>query len=1106
MLLLIAHTTISTLYITSYQHVYSEPHPLALILGQTSSLTEDILEDRGYSVEIDPSAISDLTGYDVIILEGPFTQVALDSLEDYVQGGGGLVYTAGSVGSLDLAANYDWLGAQTIGASGLGENVTVSIDNPLDSSLLEGTVLRLQSVEQEGAIWVDNLEPGADVLARYTSGNVFAYSYDSDGRVYFQAYSDAGVGDAEAQVNAEQLLGSGIIWATAEPEVSDLLPPGYTTSAGHNKPANSMVVEFSQPGFQSQELAVPDDPVKQIFVTADAGLINPRLYFTIDGQEYRYNIQTDKGTLLDLPSNMNITDASYTVDGWSSGVGRVGFITFNAMPSCNIPSGASVTPSSIPHDAVALGSTGPAGGVGIDSPPVPVSSLLAGFDHETSGYVLGFNSSFECPIQPAAIEITFDEPIVLSDARVVNDGPWGLVGYAENLGDAIVYVKISLPKGTALPSGFTVEPSSDAPTQIHSVSFSESSLEVHEVTEPNKKVSALWVSADTSLVDPHMYLLAGEEWHSIEIDQAGSSLVRFVPSIQIDEIYAAADAGSGSVSVSYAYPVTVDARAGSDQTVLEEQMVYLDGRGSTGPVGSLSFKWTQIDGPSVTLRDANTATANFAAPEVDEQGERLSFRLAVTDSDGSLSSDTIVINIKNEAVPNNFPPVIGAIAEARVEEGSQVVISASAFDSDGDTLKYSWLQKDGPAAKLSGTNTPSLSIVAPAVTSESLMTFEIKVGDGRGHAVTKDVVVTVLNIRDEILPTEPAISAGSDKNAIEGSVVLLEGEYSAETNLADLRWEQTAGIPVTLNVQSALRASFAAPQIDEDSSVLIFRLAEFDSRGNAVRWDDVSITLNNSVNVTPVDDTVDIEEEEPDDPSSFDINEPSFAAVERVDTVPPSEIHLLSILGVEGAISPTPTVPVVGVWINATAEMTDLELHFSSSGRKYSIDIMADQATAYVFDRQVDIQDIRLASSSTVQTIGIGYYYDQIPLTSIPPPTPQLSPLEGESDVLPSAPPTEGVIIKFARENQFIAAFMAIGVPVGIGIGLKMASTHRRNKDVNPAVTLFPKHDPVAGEAEKVRPVIEELEKMLGRDLDTAVSASELLDKFASGRSEASQR
>jgi hypothetical protein len=164
----------------------------------------------------------------------------------------------------------------------------------------------------------------------------------------------------------------------------------------------------------------------------------------------------------------------------------------------------------------------------------------------------------------------------------------------------------------------------------------------------------------------------------------------------------------------------------------------------------------------------------------------------------------------------------------------------------------------------------------------------------------------------------------------------------------------------------------------------------------------------------------------------------------------------------------------------------------------------AGQATAYVFDRPVELQDVRLSSASNVQGLGIGYYYDQVPLASVSTSSSQGS--DGESGVIPSIPPTEGAIIKFARENQIIAGLMALGVPVGIGVGLKMASSHRRKRPLNPAKALFPKHDPVAGEAEKVRPVIEELEKMLGRDLDTAVSASELLDRFGSGRTEASQR
>jgi hypothetical protein len=83
-----------------------------------------------------------------------------------------------------------------------------------------------------------------------------------------------------------------------------------------------------------------------------------------------------------------------------------------------------------------------------------------------------------------------------------------------------------------------------------------------------------------------------------------------------------------------------------------------------------------------------------------------------------------------------------------------------------------------------------------------------------------------------------------------------------------------------------------------------------------------------------------------------------------------------------------------------------------------------------------------------------------------------------------------------------LAGIMAVGVPSGIAVALKVASNRRSRQQGDPrkaAKLLFPKSDPVAGEAEKVRPVIEELERMLGRDLDTAISASELLDRFGSG-------
>ncbi|PSP22408.1 hypothetical protein BRC61_04785, partial [Halobacteriales archaeon QH_10_65_19] len=65
-------------------------------------------------------------------------------------------------------------------------------------------------------------------------------------------------------------------------------------------------------------------------------------------------------------------------------------------------------------------------------------------------------------------------------------------------------------------------------------------------------------------------------------------------------------------------PPTAD--AGDDQNVEEQTTVTLDGSNSSDPDGdSLNYSWTQIRGPDVTLTDADTATSEFTAPEVDSE-------------------------------------------------------------------------------------------------------------------------------------------------------------------------------------------------------------------------------------------------------------------------------------------------------------------------------------------------------------------------------------------------------------------------------------------------------------------------------------------------------
>lgn len=1099
---IMANAVLLGAYIPSYQHVYSQTQQVALVVGDSPEAIA-ILQGKGYWTSVAEEIPPSLDPYNLVVLAGGDLSGAGDSMRDYVQGGGGMVYLSDAAASLDLATNHDWIGAQSVAYSGAGENATVLFDAPLSSSLLSGDILVAQTSEMSGAPGVVGLETGTTVLAQYTGGNVFAYSFEPGlGKVFFQAGTDPGVGGELAAENLAELLKSGMLWATTETIApTDFLPSNSGITTGNGEPTGTTDIAFSETGFQSHQLTAPADPVLSIFVNSEGGLVNPTLFFEADGVEYSFHSQDHPGALLTFASAMNITEVRFEVNDWLGGSVQVGYVMVRTAPPCSLPAGAEVTqPGSIPPDAAQVGTTGIPVGSSIEVPPVPVpvTSLLVGFGGEANGYILSFESggvTYECPVQPEIIEVTFDSPVVVSDVELKNDGLWGIVGYLESPQEVAAYAKLAPVRETILPPGISVQVDAAAPSYVYSASFDPTSIgpEFYQLTTPLSRLTALWLSAEPDLVEPFVYFRSGEQWYSAQIDQqVTSSLIYFPVTFDIDELYASSSGQAGSISAGYLYPVSLDARAGVDQSVEENQIVYLDGRGSTGE-GALTFEWTQIEGSTVLLHDSDSDTAYFSAPSVDEASERLSFRLVITDSEGEESSDIMTVMVRNVKGPNNLPPSIGSIAEATVDEGAQVVLAASAYDPDGDPIKYLWTQLSGPAAVLSGSSTATLSFIAPEVSEDSVLTFQLRVADGLGHAVTKDVLVTVRNAHEDIAPPAPTFSAGEDQVISEGTSVSLSGQLlTGAAGSFEFHWDQVSGMPVTLESAPPLGTTFVAPQINENMSKLTFRLGMFDSEGTIAAWDDISVTVTDS----PAEGNVEVTQS---GTTSLEVGE--APRINSVDAQPPSEIFMVDIPGPEGVAIPNPAGPVVGIWVNATSGMPGMALQFSTPGGSFVMEVTSGMALAYVFDRgDVSLQNISLTAPESIDQVGVGYYYGQVPLSSLSSPT---VPAEEESPPILAEPPSEGAVIKFARENQAVAGLMAIGVPVGIGVALKMVSTRRRNRaTLDPAKALFPKSDPIAGEAEKVRPVIEELEKMLGRNLDTAVSASELLDRFGSNRAE----
>ena len=189
------------------------------------------------------------------------------------------------------------------------------------------------------------------------------------------------------------------------------------------------------------------------------------------------------------------------------------------------------------------------------------------------------------------------------------------------------------------------------------------------------------------------------------------------------------------------------------------------------------------------------------------------------------------------------PPSVDAGHDLIVEEGETATLSGTASDPENAPLTVRWTHDSDLSIGLADDTALATSFTAPAVTSDTTVTFTLAVSDGATSA--SDTVSVTISNNDP-----PTVDAGRDQTVREGETVTLSGTASdPENDPLTIQWTHDSSLSIGLADDTALSTSFTAPAVAADTTAT-FTLAAADDTGAAS--DTVAVTIaHNTLAVSP---------------------------------------------------------------------------------------------------------------------------------------------------------------------------------------------------------------------------------------------------------------
>lgn len=253
------------------------------------------------------------------------------------------------------------------------------------------------------------------------------------------------------------------------------------------------------------------------------------------------------------------------------------------------------------------------------------------------------------------------------------------------------------------------------------------------------------------------------------------------------------------------------ANAGPDQIGVGAGTITLDGSGSYDPEGdALTYQWSQVSGPAVSIAGMNTARATFTAVE----GQSYGFRLVVKDPQSQQGVDSVTVTT---TATESVQIVRFQASPDRIRSGQQSTIDWQVLNADSVTITEIGTVPSNGTRSVSPTRTTQYRLTARNRNGEATATTTVVVEETPAPQFTA-CSVSPMNITSGESSTITWATANADTVEISGGIgsVATSGSrpvMPTQTTSYTLTARNSTGGQTTCGVTVQVSAATGVPRV-----------------------------------------------------------------------------------------------------------------------------------------------------------------------------------------------------------------------------------------------------------------------------------------------------